>query len=98
MAHRESDISEEFLLRACRIRKEYNRAREELNRQMTGYYRQAIASSYYKEEDLKSQLDVCAELKKKYNEVCDILKENGIRPVPTGNWTSEGNSILFVKP
>ena len=97
MAALTSDVQEDLMIRACNIRKRYNKLRHELLKKMEQYYRQDITSSYYKESDLKAALDECEKLKLEYIKVRDMLLENGVKPVSLGGWTAEGHNELFAK-
>ncbi len=72
--------SDELVVYAAGIRKEYNDARSRFFNDARHYYNQSIAGSYYKETDLIEQLNKCERIRKHYIDVCDILKNRGLRP------------------
>ena len=89
---------EDLLLASNNLMCEYNKARVELRRKVEGYFRQSIASSYYKETDLIDSVKACESIKQNYLKVRDILAKRG-GPILASdkNMFRESNDYMFVK-
>lgn len=86
--------TDDFLIMANDIRKEYNKLRETFYRKTRSYYNQAIAGTYHKEDDLITMLNEMKRLKDQYVRVCNILRDRGVPVVYKCDWT-KNNDHLF---
>lgn len=84
----------ELMLLANDIRRDYNKTRERLKKKVEYYSRQSIASNYQKEEDIEAILAQCVELRRQYLDIRDVLIERGITQDAGGGWR-ESNNMLF---
>lgn len=86
--------SDNLMMLANDIRREYNEIRHHYHEAEVRYYRQAISSAYYKEADLIEMLEKCRQLKERYITIRDILQGRGIKPAYEGHW-KDSNNYLF---
>lgn len=84
----------ELMLLANDIRRDYNKTREHLKKKVEYYSRQSIASSYQKEEDIEASLTRCVELKRQYLDIRDALIGRGVTQDAGGGWR-DSNNMLF---
>lgn len=94
MSYIESLESENLMMLASDIRSEYNKIRQQYHEISIRYYRQSIASSYYKESDMIEMLSKCEALKNRYLEIRDILLGRGLVPAFENHWR-DSNNMLF---
>ena len=88
--------SQDLILSANELRKDFHRLRDEYKAMSEGYYRQSTASNYYTEDALINKLNALKSIKAEYLRICDILKERGYRH-DYGGWHSSNNYLYAEK-
>lgn len=83
----------DLMLLATDIRGQYSKKKQTFYNLSQRYYMQAIASNYYKEDDIADALEECRRLKAQYLDICEILKGRGYYYACGDKWQSKDGLV-----
>ena len=94
MSFSDEMYSNDLMLVANNIRKEYNKTRDHWYHACVRCYHQSISGGTLLEESIQKEFDKMLELKKEYNDICTILKQRrGYTPTLDDKWRIDTSLI-----